>query len=146
MLKTFFFVPDKARTFYNGKYLKTSLIVASKVKDITGGALMCLTLKHYNSMKNFQATNNLSYFVPKSLTKKKVLKTLRPGVNVIKKLLQTTRPNKQECLYLAITFQSSLTFAGNTRSLPKKEASERSSNLVWSGLALKFKDLTGKGV
>ncbi len=34
------------------------------------------------------------------------------------------RPNKLECLYLAITFQSSLTFAGSTRSLPKKEASE----------------------
>jgi hypothetical protein len=35
-------------------------------------------------------------------------------------LLQTMRPNKLECLYPAITFQSSLTFAGNTRSLPKK--------------------------
>jgi hypothetical protein len=32
------------------------------------------------------------------------------------------RPNKLECLYLAITFQSSLTYAGNTRRLPKKEA------------------------
>jgi hypothetical protein len=42
--------------------------------------------------------------------------------------LPMTRPNKLECLYLAITFQSSLTFAGNTRSLPKKEASERCSN------------------
>jgi hypothetical protein len=49
-----------------------------------------------------------------------------------------TRPNKLECLYLAITFQSSLTFAGNNRSYPKKEASERYSNLVGSGLALKF--------
>jgi hypothetical protein len=28
-----------------------------------------------------------------------------------------TRPNKLECLYLAITFQSSLTFAGNTGGL-----------------------------
>ncbi len=45
-----------------------------------------------------------------------------------------TRPNKLECLYLAITFQSSLTFAGNTRSLPKKEASERCSN--WIGFSL----------
>jgi hypothetical protein len=27
------------------------------------------------------------------------------------------RPNKLECLYLAITFQSSLTFAGNTSGL-----------------------------
>jgi hypothetical protein len=41
-------------------------------------------------------------------------------------------------LYLAITFQSSLTFAGNTRSLPKKEAPERHSNGFGSGLALKF--------
>ncbi len=61
-------------------------------------------------------------------------------------LLQPMRPNKLECLYPAITFQSSLTFAGNNRSLPKKEASERTSNWVCSGLALKFKDLTGKGV
>jgi hypothetical protein len=52
--------------------------------------------------------------------------------------LLTTRPSTLECLYLAITFQSSLTFAGNTRSLPKKEASESSSNWVCSGLALKF--------
>jgi len=48
------------------------------------------------------------------------------------------RPNKLECLYLAITFQSNLKFAGNIRNLPKKEASERSSNWVGSGLALKF--------
>ena len=32
------------------------------------------------------------------------------------------RPNKLECLYLAITFQPSLTIVGNTRSLPKKKA------------------------
>jgi hypothetical protein len=43
------------------------------------------------------------------------------------------RPNKLECLELAITFQSSLTFVGNTRSLPKKEA-ERCSHWVCSGL------------
>ncbi len=44
-----------------------------------------------------------------------------------------TRLNKLECLYLAITFQSSLTFAGSTRSLPKTEACVRSSNfgLFW---------------
>ncbi len=56
--------------------------------------------------------------------------TLTPGVNVIKLFssLQMMRPNKLECLYLAITFQSSLTFAGNTQSLPKREASERYSN------------------
>ncbi len=69
-----------------------------------------------------------------------------PGVNAIKLFssLLMKRQNKLECLYLAITSQSSLTFAGNTRSLPKKEASERSSNWVCSGLALKFQDLTGK--
>ncbi len=63
---------------------------------------------------------------------------LTPGVNVIEKFpsLLTTRPNKLECLYLAVTFQSSLMFAGNTRSLPKKEASERCSNWVGSRLAL----------
>jgi hypothetical protein len=48
------------------------------------------------------------------------------------------RQNKLECLYLAITFHTSLSFAGNTRSLPKKEAFERFSNWVGSGLALKF--------
>ena len=52
--------------------------------------------------------------------------------------MQMVKPNKAECLYLAITFQSSLTFAGNTRSLPKKEATERSSDWVGSALALKF--------
>jgi hypothetical protein len=52
--------------------------------------------------------------------------------------------DKLECLYLAITFQANLIFAGSTRSLPKKEASERSSDWVLSGLALKFLDLTGK--
>ncbi len=31
------------------------------------------------------------------------------------------RPNKLECLHLAKTFQSSLTFAGSTRNLPKKQ-------------------------
>jgi hypothetical protein len=56
-----------------------------------------------------------------------------------------TWPNKLECLHLAKTFQSSLTFAGSTRSLPKKKASERPSNWVCSGLALKFLDPAGKG-
>ncbi len=54
-----------------------------------------------------------------------------------------TRPNKLECLYLAITFQSSQTFAVNTRSLPKKEASERPANWVCSGLAVNFLDPKG---
>jgi hypothetical protein len=73
--------------------------------------------------------------------KEKSLIRLRPGVNVIKLFpsLLMMRPNKLECLYLAITFfLSSLTFAGNTRSLPKTEASERCSNWVGSGLDLKF--------
>ncbi len=52
--------------------------------------------------------------------------------------LLMTRPKKLECFYLAITFQSSLTFAGRTRSLPMKDASGRCSNGVGSGLALKF--------
>ena len=71
----------------------------------------------------------------------------QPGVNVIKlfSFIADNEAVKLECLYLAITFQSSLTFAGNTRSLLKKEASERSSDWVCSGLALKFLDLTGKG-
>jgi hypothetical protein len=46
--------------------------------------------------------------------------------------------NKLERLYLDINFLSGLTFAGNTGSLPKKEASERCSNWVGCGLALKF--------
>ncbi len=58
------------------------------------------------------------------------------GVNFIKLFSSSLmmRPNKLECLYLAISFQSSLTFAGSTRSIPKKEASKR----VGSALALKF--------
>jgi hypothetical protein len=62
------------------------------------------------------------------------------GSKVIKKFpsLLMMRPNKLECLHLAITFQSSLTFVGITRSLPKKEASERLFNWVGSGLGLKF--------
>ncbi len=45
------------------------------------------------------------------------------GGNVIKLFfsLLMTRPNKLECLYLAIPFQSSLTFAADTRSLPKRK-------------------------
>ncbi len=56
------------------------------------------------------------------------------------------QPNVKMGFEVTATAQSSLTFAGNTRSLPKKEASERRSNWVCSCLALKFKDLTGKGV
>jgi hypothetical protein len=64
----------------------------------------------------------------------------RPGVNVIKLFffIADDEANKLECVYLAITFQSSQTFAGSTWSLPKKEASERHLNQVGSGLALKF--------
>jgi hypothetical protein len=52
-----------------------------------------------------------------------------PGVNVINLFpsLLMMKPNKLECFYLAITFQYSLTFAGNTRSLPEKEVSGRRS-------------------
>jgi hypothetical protein len=61
-------------------------------------------------------------------------------------LMQTMKkPNKLEGLHLTIIFQTSLTFAGNTRSLPQKEPSERSSNGICSGLALNFKDPTGRG-
>jgi hypothetical protein len=70
-----------------------------------------------------------------------------PGVSVINffSFIADDWPSNQEWLYFSITFQSSLTFVGNTRSLPKKEPSERFSNRVCSGLALNFKDLTGKG-
>ncbi len=62
------------------------------------------------------------------------------GVNVITLFssLLMKRPNKLEYLYLEITFQSSLTFAVAPRAYPRKEASERYSNWVGSGLALKF--------
>jgi len=62
------------------------------------------------------------------------------GVNFIKLFfsLLAMRPNMLECLHLAKTLHSSLTFAGNTRSLPKKEASVWHSNWIGSGLALKF--------
>jgi hypothetical protein len=52
-----------------------------------------------------------------------------------------TRPNKLECLYLTITFKSSLIFVGNTRSLPKKEASERCPIVL--ALALPSNSQTG---
>jgi hypothetical protein len=66
-----------------------------------------------------------------------------PGVSVIKNFfIEDNEAKKLEFLYLEITFQSSLTFVSNTRSLPKKEVFERPSNWVSSGLALKFKDLT----
>jgi hypothetical protein len=48
------------------------------------------------------------------------------GLNVIKLFFfvaDDERPNKLECSCLANTFQSSQTFAGSTRSSPKKEAS-----------------------
>jgi hypothetical protein len=59
--------------------------------------------------------------------------------------LLTMRPNNLECLCLATTFQSSLTFAGSTTSFPMKEASESSSNWVWSGLCPKFLTTDWKG-
>jgi hypothetical protein len=87
-------------------------------------------------------TNTLAYLASSSATKEKSFTTLTASVKAKIKLLfsmlLTKRPNKLECLHLAITFQSSLTFAGSIRSIPKKEASERCSNWVDFGLALKF--------
>ncbi len=65
---------------------------------------------------------------------------VHPGVNVIKLFFYDdyNEAKKLERLYLAIAYQFSLIFACSTRSVPKKEASERSANWVGSGLALKF--------
>jgi hypothetical protein len=46
--------------------------------------------------------------------------TINPGVKPFSSLLMT-RQNNLECLYLAITFQSSLTFAGNTGAFPRRK-------------------------
>jgi hypothetical protein len=75
--------------------------------------------------------NILAYLASSSAMKtEKGFETLSPGVNVIKLFssLLTTRPNKLECLHLAKTFNSGLTFTGGTGSLPQKEASEMSYN------------------
>ncbi len=53
-------------------------------------------------------------------------------------MLHLGRPIKLEGLHLAKTLQPSLTIAGSTGSFPKKGASERSTNWVGSGVALKF--------
>ena len=78
---------------------------------------------------------------------KKEFIRLTPSVNVINLFssLQTMRPNKLKCLCLAFTFQSSLTFAGNTRSLPKKEHLKGGPIGLALALPSKFQDLTGKG-
>ncbi len=91
--------------------------------------------------KSLPKRNALACYAAKSVLKIKAFYNFDTWCKCYKTFfssLQMTRPNKLECLYLAITFQSSLAFAGNTRSLPKKEASERSSNRVSFGLALKF--------
>ncbi len=51
-----------------------------------------------------------------------LLTNIKPGVNVLKlvSFMADDGANKLVCLHVAKTFQSSLTFAGNTRSLPKK--------------------------
>jgi hypothetical protein len=91
------------------------------------------------SQNSLPDTNDIAYVASPLLTKKKNIFITLTRCQCYKTFFFVeTRPNKLECLYLAITFQSSLTFADNTRSLPKKEASERSSNWVCSGLALKF--------
>ncbi len=100
-----------------------------------------LDFKYLPAWEGLDETNALSYLASPLVTKIKSLMALKPGVSVIKLFfpsLLTTRPNNLECLYLAIIVQSSLTFAGNTRSLSKKEASERFSDWVCTGLALKF--------
>jgi hypothetical protein len=104
----------------------------SQMLDQAGKASLCQTIK--------LICKRSSLFGPFVGEEEKSGKTLTPGVNVINffPLLLMMRPKKLECLYLAISFQSSLTFADSTRSLPKKEASERCSNWVGSGLALKF--------
>ncbi len=74
--------------------------------------------------------NTLAYLVSLSATKGKSFITLTPGVEVIKLFSSSLmkRPNKLEYLYPTITFQSILKFAGNTKSLAKKEASKRCSS------------------
>ncbi len=127
---------EEARSLTRVKQPKSFTHKHQKGGKICQGQVLWLITKMLNiTMKSFIR-----------LTRgQKGYETLAPGVNVIKFLLLTMRPNKLECLYLAISIQSSLTFAGNTGSLPKKEASERPFNCVCSGLALKFQDLTGKG-
>ncbi len=109
-------------------------------KGTSVGCSLALLANVRLGWKGLPGTNALAYFASSSATEKKVFVTLEPGANVIKLFpsLLTTRPNKPECLYLAIAFQTSLTFDGNTRSLTKKEASERFSYWVGSGLAFKF--------
>jgi hypothetical protein len=82
---------------------------------------------------NFFENGIKNVFVEKTISR-------QSGGNLINFLPSSLlmRPNKLECLYMAITFQSNLTFGGNTMSLPKKEASGRCSNWAGSGLALKF--------
>ncbi len=67
--------------------------------------------------------NTLAYLALSAAAKEKSFITLAPGVNVIKLFSSSLplRPIKLDHFYLAINFQSSLTFAGNTRSLPKRE-------------------------
>ncbi len=69
-------------------------------------------------------TNTAAYLALSSVMKAKSFITWTPDADVLifsPSSLMLWR-NKLECLYLAITFQSNLTFAVNTRSLPKKEA------------------------
>jgi hypothetical protein len=89
-------------------------------------------------MKTLNVRRSSRFFRRQNSGSGEVIGSVFQQVSISSKILLTTRPNKQECLYLTITFQSSLTFAGNDRSLPKKEASERSFNWVGSGLALKL--------
>jgi hypothetical protein len=84
--------------------------------------------------------NTLAYYDTATITAVKSFIVQAPGVNAIKlvSFVADKEAKLARVFVLAITFQSSLTFADNTRSLPEKEASERPSNWVGSGLALKF--------
>jgi hypothetical protein len=81
---------------YNGNLYGTSV---ASVKEVAEKGKHCILDVSGNAIKRLQVSDVLKTFFTLSLTK---------------------RLNKQEILSLAITFQSSLTFAGNTRSLLKK--------------------------
>ncbi len=109
------------------KPFQHSQMIVSKTgayaSDVLWSRVGSLSLTHncYNRMKwHAKNCSLLRLFI--NYVQKKFDNILTPGVKVIKLFssLQKMRPNKLECLYLAITFQSSLTFAGNTRGLPKK--------------------------
>jgi hypothetical protein len=106
--------------------------------DPLSGMLLASPTISGPDQKGFPVTSTLAYFASLPVRKKNDFINLTPGVNVIKRFpsLLMTRPNKLECFYLAITFQCSLTFAGNTRSLPKKERKHLKGAAIELALAL----------